>query len=107
MARKKAKSDTPTFEESLEELKSIVSELENGKLTLSDSLERYELGVKRLSECYHALNEAQRKIEQLVRIDDQGRLITKPFDDSATFSVQSASHQGEDDEESEEAGSLF
>lgn len=85
MTRKPAKSEVQNFEVSLEKLKTIVSQLENGKLTLSESLNCYEEGIKSLKECHEALNIAQMKIEQLVRLDENGRLITKPFDDTASF----------------------
>lgn len=90
MTRKPAKSEIQNFEVSLEKLKTIVSQLENGKLTLSESLERYEEGIKSLKECHEALNVAQMKIEQLVRLDENGRLITKPYDDTASFDNLSA-----------------
>jgi exodeoxyribonuclease VII small subunit len=85
MTRKSRKSEILNFEDSLENLKAIVSELENGKLTLRESLERYEEGIKSLKDCHEALNSAQLKIEQLVRLDENGRLITKPYDDTASF----------------------
>jgi exodeoxyribonuclease VII small subunit len=78
------KKNSPTFEESLDSLKKIVSELEQGKLTLGESLERYESGVRSLRECYDQLQEAQRKIEKLVKIDENGNLITEPFDDQGS-----------------------
>jgi len=78
------KKNSPSFEESLESLRKIVSELEQGKLTLSDSLEKYEVGVRSLKECFDRLQEAQRKIEKLVKIDENGNLITEPFEDKAS-----------------------
>ncbi len=74
----------PPFEHSLAELRMIVSALEQGNLTLSDSLEQYENGVRSLKNCYRALDEAQSKIEILIDLDDDGRLVTAPFDGSAT-----------------------
>ena len=87
MAKKSAKPKpvkAVPFESALEQLKEIVSELENGNLTLSDSLEKYEQGVKNLKDCYQALEQAQKKIELLVKLDDNGNLVTRPFDDTAT-----------------------
>ena len=62
----------------------IVGELETGNLTLTESLEKYEQGVANLKSCYAALNEAQRRIELLVDLDDDGNLVTRPFDDTAS-----------------------
>lgn len=82
---KKNGSEIKHFETAFEKLKSIVAQLENGKLTLSESLERYEEGIGNLKDCYEALNQAQLKIEQLVKLDENGRLVTRPFDDAASF----------------------
>jgi len=89
MAKKKtnpepAADSQPTFEQSLQQLQAIVHDLEDGGLSLSDSLEKYELGVRSLKKCYQSLESAQRKIELLVELDDDGNLITEPFDDTAT-----------------------
>jgi exodeoxyribonuclease VII small subunit len=94
MPRKKTKTDFECFETSLERLKEIVSQLENGKLTLSESLERYEEGIKNLKECYEALNQAQLKIEQLVSLDENGKLITTPFDGTASFELPNSGQFG-------------
>ena len=80
----KPKTDSLTFEAALEQLKTIVGELEAGNLTLSDSLEKYEQGVKHLKRCQLALESAEKKIELLVDLDEDGNLITEPFDDAAT-----------------------
>ena len=77
-------SDQPSFEDSLELLHGVVEQLEDGQLSLSDSLTQYEQGVKHLKNCHAALKGAQRKIELLVKIDKDGNLVTQDFDDSAT-----------------------
>ena len=71
-----------TFEESLQELEKIVSELESGKLGLSDALERYEQGVKHLKSCQNLLERAERKIELLSGVDADGNPITESFEES-------------------------
>ena len=68
-----------TFETSLEELERIVRELEQGELTLEKSLELFEQGVKLSRECQERLNQAERRIEILMR-DNQGRAVVRPFD---------------------------
>jgi exodeoxyribonuclease VII small subunit len=67
------------FESSLEELERIVRELEQGELTLEKSLELFEQGVKLSRECQERLNQAERRIEILMR-DNQGRATVRPFD---------------------------
>jgi exodeoxyribonuclease VII small subunit len=71
-----------TFETSLEELERIVRELEQGELPLEKSLELFEQGVKLSRECQERLNQAERKIEVLMR-DNQGRPVVKPFEPEA------------------------
>jgi exodeoxyribonuclease VII small subunit len=68
-----------TFETSLEELERIVRELEQGEMTLEKSLELFEQGVKLSRECQERLNQAERRIEILMR-DKQGRAVVRPFD---------------------------
>ena len=68
-----------TFETSLEELERIVRELEQGELSLEKSLELFEQGVKLSRECQERLNQAERRIEILMR-DNQGRATVRPFD---------------------------
>jgi exodeoxyribonuclease VII small subunit len=68
-----------TFESSLEELERIVRELEQGELPLERSLELFEHGVKLSRECQDRLNQAERRIEILMR-DNQGRPAVRPFE---------------------------
>jgi len=73
-----------TFESSLEELEGIVRELEQGELPLEKSLELFEQGVKLSRECQERLNQADRRIEVLMR-DNQGRATVKPFEPETDF----------------------
>ena len=59
-----------TFEASLQELERIVRRLENGDLALEESLKLFEDGVKLSRECQERLNQAERRIEILMRDDD-------------------------------------
>ena len=63
----------------MEELERIVRELEQGELPLEKSLELFEQGVKLSRECQDRLNQAERRIEVLMR-DNQGRPTVKPFE---------------------------
>ncbi len=60
-----------TFESSLKELERIVSRLEDGDLPLEDSLKLFEDGVKLSRECQERLNQAERRIEILLK-DESG-----------------------------------
>lgn len=60
-----------TFESSLDQLESLVRELESGDLGLEDALGRFEQGVKLSRQCSQALDQAQLRIEGLSReLDD-------------------------------------
>ena len=69
----------PSFEDALAELEKIIGDLETGELTLDESLERYERGIKALNACRKVLGEAERKIQLLLRTSE-GELKTQPFE---------------------------
>jgi len=72
-----------TFEALLERVEGIARDLEEGHLSLEDSLKRYEEGVQALKRCYEILREAERRIEILVK-DSEGHLRTEPFEAADT-----------------------
>lgn len=55
----------PDFEKALEELESLVQKMEQGELSLEESLEHFERGVRLTRTCQEALEQAQLRIEQL------------------------------------------
>jgi exodeoxyribonuclease VII small subunit len=69
-----------TFESSLKELERIVEELEAGDLPLERSLELFEQGVKLSRECQKRLDEAERKVEILLKGAD-GTYSRAQFDE--------------------------
>lgn len=58
------------FEVSLKKLEDAVKRLESGDLSLDDSLKVFEEGVKHASLCSRKLNEAQKKVELLLKRKD-------------------------------------
>ena len=60
-----------SFEEQIEQLESIVKELEKGELTLEDSVTKFEEGIKISRECNKTLEEAEKKITILVNQDGE------------------------------------
>jgi exodeoxyribonuclease VII small subunit len=62
-----------TFESSLAELEKIVERLENGELSLEESLKLFETGVRLSRECRERLSDAERRIEVLMK-DADGKL---------------------------------
>jgi exodeoxyribonuclease VII small subunit len=70
-----------SFEASLGELERIVEQLEAGDLPLEQSLELFERGVRLSRECQKRLDEAERKVEILLK-DEDGSLRAVPFDEA-------------------------
>ena len=64
----------PSFEEAIKRLEEIVARLERGELTLEESLTCYEEGIHLSRLCHTKLEEAERKIETLVK-DTRGEPI--------------------------------
>lgn len=70
------------LENDIKKLQQIVEELGNGKLTLGESLKKYEEGVKLAQSCSSALNDAQRKVELLMK--KAGKYSLEKFEDTST-----------------------
>jgi exodeoxyribonuclease VII small subunit len=72
-------AEQKSFETSLRELERIVEQLEAGDLPLEQSLELFEQGVRLSRDCQRRLDEAEQKVEVLLRGDD-GTIRSAPFD---------------------------
>jgi exodeoxyribonuclease VII small subunit len=59
-----------SFEEALAKLEQITKELEEGDLSLEESLKYFDEGVKLAEQCNSKLNDAQKKIEILLKKND-------------------------------------
>ncbi|MDH3493437.1 MAG: exodeoxyribonuclease VII small subunit [Acidobacteriota bacterium] len=70
-----------SFESSLEELEKIVTLLEDGDQSLEESLRLFENGVKLTRDCQQRLDDAERKIQILLR-DSAGEAYVEDFDKS-------------------------
>lgn len=57
------------FEKALEELEKLVSSMEDGELSLEDSLQAFEKGIKLTRECQTALKKAEQKVQVLINQD--------------------------------------
>lgn len=79
------KKKGPTFEEALAELEKIVAEMENGRLSLEESVERYTRGMELTKICRKKLSDAESKIRKL---EDDGRLSPIEEKTQAAASVQ-------------------
>ena len=76
MPRKKS---TTLFEDSLAELEQVVELLEQGDISLEESLKSFERGVKLTRTCQKALQEAEQKVQILLDKNEQQTL--EPFPD--------------------------
>lgn len=59
------------FENSMKELETIVTELENGNLNLDESVKKFEEGMKIAKKCNNILEEAEKKITILLEKDGE------------------------------------
>ena len=57
------------FEDNMENLEKIVTELEKGELNLDDSISKFGEGIKISKECNKILEEAEKKITILLEKD--------------------------------------
>ncbi len=72
-----------SFEETLERLGQIVADMESGNLSLEDSLKQYEEGIKCARLCKEKLEQAEKKVELLVKQAD-GTVSLEPFETDST-----------------------
>ncbi len=66
------------FEASLSELEALVDQMEEGELTLEESLKAFEAGMKLTRDCQQALKDAEQKVEVLMK--QGGELVSEPLD---------------------------
>jgi exodeoxyribonuclease VII small subunit len=66
------------FEEALQKLEAIVTQMEEGDLPLEETLKAFEEGVRLARFCASKLDEAERKVEKLMR-DQAGKLQATSF----------------------------
>lgn len=66
-----------SFEDDLKRLQKIVEELSSGKLSLGESLKKYEEGIKLAQSCSALLEEAGRRVESLMK--KEGKYTLEKF----------------------------
>lgn len=70
-------TDNIDFEAALNELETIVRKMEDGQLSLEQSLESFEQGIKLTRQCQQALTSAEQRVQML--IDKDGEAQSKAF----------------------------
>jgi len=75
MAKDEIKTDTSklTFEQAVKELTGIVSKIEQGEITLADSLQQYEKGMTLIKHCRKILQDAEKRIEKIASGEEGGK----------------------------------
>ncbi|MDA0787844.1 MAG: exodeoxyribonuclease VII small subunit [Proteobacteria bacterium] len=68
------------FEASLARLEELVTQMENGDLSLEQSLKTFEEGIKLTRECQQALKNAEQKVALLM--EKNGGLEEQPFQET-------------------------
>ncbi len=69
-----------SFESALNRLEEITRELEEGDLSLENSLKKFDEGIKLADFCNTKLNEAKTKVDILLK--KNGKLTAVPFDEA-------------------------
>ncbi len=60
-----------TFEQALEALENIVTEIEQGKVPLEASIDKYAEGIRLIQQCRQILQAAEKKIQLLTKGQDE------------------------------------
>ena len=66
----------PSYEKSFARVEQLVKELESGDLSLQESIQKYEKAANSMNRCYELLDEAQKKIELLLK-SNEGRVTSR------------------------------
>lgn len=80
--------DELSFEAAMERLVSLVDRLEGSDLELEEALAAFEQGVRLSGRCAAQLEEAERRIEVLMR--DGDRWIARPFEGNGSFEADAS-----------------
>ena len=67
------KKSSPSFEEALQKLESLVEKMESGDISLKQSLEWFEEGIRLVKSCRKQMENAEQKVQSLIK-DSKGKL---------------------------------
>ena len=71
IGEKKMKEEDMNFEDAMKALEQIANELENGELSLEQSVDKFEEGIKISKKCNEILEKAEKKISILIKNGDE------------------------------------
>ena len=75
------KDSVASFEKNLEALEVLVDKLEQGEISLDESLKEFERGVKLARQCQQSLSQAEQRIQQMLN-DSDAPIDLDPDEDS-------------------------
>ena len=81
-AMAKKSPGNPNFETSLKELETLVEKMEQGDLSLEESLSHFERGVQLSRSCQQALKAAEQKVEILMKKNGQEEITAFDSEDT-------------------------
>jgi len=84
MAKKTKKTDN--FESAISELEALVAEMEQGEISLEESLKKFERGIALTRACQKALEEAEQKVHMLLEVNGKDSIEDFEPSDSDTTS---------------------
>jgi exodeoxyribonuclease VII small subunit len=82
VGKKPEPAKKPDFERSLARLEELVRRLESANLSLDEAMKLFEEGVELSRECQKQLEEAEGRIEILLKKAD-GKVVAEPFEPEA------------------------
>jgi exodeoxyribonuclease VII small subunit len=77
---KSAKTPLPDLENSLNEINTLITNMEQGNLSLEQSLEKFERGITLIKHCQKVLQEAEQKVQILIQNEGQDDL--QPYENN-------------------------
>lgn len=72
------KKKSVDFEQSVTDLEALVTRMEQGELSLEESLKAFEQGIQLTRECQERLSAAEQQVQTLM--EQQGQISLEPFD---------------------------
>ena len=84
------------FEDQLEHLETIVTQIDSGELSLEESIDAFERGVRLVRSLNRKLDEVERRVELLMRGAD-GALKTAPYEGEADAEETAGTTKKDDD----------
>lgn len=73
-------SESTSFEELAAQLSEIVDRLEEGDIPLNEAVALFEKGMDIAKRSHALLDRAEQRIEELLRVEEDGSAVTRPFE---------------------------